>query len=662
MSLYSQTYYGQPSYGGPSYTAPVPQSGYQYQYSQQSSHPPPMPHTPPHPVFIDPATFRRDYSGRLDQLQFNSRPIIQGLSFYAQEYSRYADVVAQCLDSHIRKVPPWMKLPAFYLLDAISKNVYEPYARVFASFVIPLFLDTYRTVDDNTRSKMDEMLITWRTGSPNGKELFGLGPQMAIERGIWGDQAVRITLPPLIRSAHLFQGPGQITKPQVMSELNFALQAKERAIQVNHDDISAKHHIQVLLQLRNLVEAGVSQEELGQILTQLRSLVRPPTIQAPSAPPQPQWSSSQFTPLLAPNTYPPPTAPYPTTYPALPQVKAEALAPSLLVASAPEAQNAQLNITSILSSLMKSGLVSAPPTDTDVTKAEPAEQEPEEDAKPAAPTTEDLNAIKEAQSDYRKRILAEKMEASLVEYSIDDPTVAIPDFLYDYLSLQCQQCGIRYPDTTLGKRRLEDHLDLHFRQNRKLSQNPGRGHDRSWFISVEDWVHEPCDSQGVPRPVKIKAVHEKVSTTVERAENKVDPGSQYITVPPGDEAKPLSCPICKETLQVEFLEDEEEWVWRNAVKKDDRIYHATCHAEATVSTSNLVTRLKCEMGNGSRGTTPEARSTPPFVTVTRSPSRSPSSSPSKLAGIKRKVEHNGSLDPSEADQTPPLKKLALAQS
>lgn len=142
-----------------------------------------------------------------------------------------------------------MTLPAFYLLDAISKNVYEPYARVFASFVIPLFLDTYRTVDDNTRSKMDEMLLTWRTGSPTGKELFGLGPQMAIERGIWGDQAVRLYLYHIVQSSHLFQGPGQITKPQVMSELNFALQAKERAIQANPNDATSKHHIQVLLQV-----------------------------------------------------------------------------------------------------------------------------------------------------------------------------------------------------------------------------------------------------------------------------------------------------------------------------------------------------------------------------------------------------------------------------
>lgn len=79
-----------------------------------------------------------------------------------------------------------MKLPTFYLLDAISKNVFDPYARHFAPFVIPLFLDTYQQVDQTTRSKMEEMLLTWRTGAPSGKELFGVITQLAIERGIWG--------------------------------------------------------------------------------------------------------------------------------------------------------------------------------------------------------------------------------------------------------------------------------------------------------------------------------------------------------------------------------------------------------------------------------------------------------------------------------------------
>lgn len=32
---------------------------------------------------------------------------------------------------------------------------------------------------------------------------------------------------------------------------------------------------------------------------------------------------------------------------------------------------------------------------------------------------------------------------------------------------------------------MEDHLDMHFRQNRKASQNVGRGHSRSWFVGVE---------------------------------------------------------------------------------------------------------------------------------------------------------------------------------
>ena len=58
-----------------------------------------------------------------------------------------------------------MKLPAFYLLDAISKNVYEPYARQFAGVVAGLFKDTYDVVDQPTRSKMEEMLLTWRTGA-----------------------------------------------------------------------------------------------------------------------------------------------------------------------------------------------------------------------------------------------------------------------------------------------------------------------------------------------------------------------------------------------------------------------------------------------------------------------------------------------------------------
>lgn len=82
-------------------------------------------------------------------------------------------------------MPPNIKLPAWYLLDAISKNVPIPYAGAFAPLVADLFLESYYQVDPPTRGKMEEMLLTWRDGGQHGREVFGVVPQVAIERAIW---------------------------------------------------------------------------------------------------------------------------------------------------------------------------------------------------------------------------------------------------------------------------------------------------------------------------------------------------------------------------------------------------------------------------------------------------------------------------------------------
>lgn len=153
-----------------------------------------------------------------------------------------------------------MKLPAFYLLDAISKNVFDPYARHFTPVVVRLFLDTYEQVDQSTRSKMEEMLLTWRTGAPNGRELFGPIPQVAIERQIWSGESTQG-----VRRARRRAGRGkanhaavhqpsrdtreQISAGQVLSELEFVLNAKQRALQAAYDK-QTFNQIQVLHQVR----------------------------------------------------------------------------------------------------------------------------------------------------------------------------------------------------------------------------------------------------------------------------------------------------------------------------------------------------------------------------------------------------------------------------
>ncbi|KIJ70064.1 hypothetical protein HYDPIDRAFT_35501 [Hydnomerulius pinastri MD-312] len=667
MSMYSQApAYGQVAYPASGFHQPGP-SAYSYQ--------PPPPPAPAPPVYhVDPNSFRRDFAARLAELTINSRPIIQTLSMFAQEYSRWADVVAQCLDVHIRRVPAWMKLPAFYLLDAISKNVYDPYARHFAPFVIQLFLDTYRQVDQVTRSKMEEMLLTWRTGAPNGKELFGVITQLTIERGVWGGTSTA--------STDSYGGSNQISKVQVLSELEFTLGQKERAIQANPWDVTAQKHIEVLQQLRKLVEAGVSQEELRQILAQLRSLTRttPPQATPPPAPSYPASASTYSYPTQptqpSQSTYTRPFQPsYSAAAPSQPlssysyqaePVKSEPVDLSALLSSASASAPAPAsavpaiapnNLANLYSALLKAGVVSA---DSTPVGAGSTNQNEDQTPPPSISLTRDASRA------YRKAVLSEKIQLTTTDITRKRSSVLY--FLYDRLPAQCKQCGVRFGDDSSGKKEMNDHLDMHFRQNRKASQNMGRGHSRSWFVNVEDWTHEGVvDVKGKGRADGARPTSFKAVAAAEAAQRDAELRAQFVVVPPGDEAKSISCPICKETMKSEFLEDDEEWVWKNAVKHHDRIYHATCHSEAMKSAQSLASRLRNETSSRSRSRTPETpatRTTPPKGTASGlRPSLSPSPE-SKRAMLKRKIvaddQYSDAYAAREEDGTPPMKKLALA--
>ncbi|TFK55983.1 hypothetical protein OE88DRAFT_1652537 [Heliocybe sulcata] len=674
MSLYPpSTSYGQMSY---------PQQGYMHRAPPTMA--PPYQYQPPPPVYhMDPNSFREDYLHRLSMLNVNSRPLIQSLSMIAQEQSRWAEIVAQCIETHIRRASPWMKLPAFYLLDAISKNVYEPYARHFTPFVIPLFLETYEQVDQSTRSKMEEMLLTWRSGAPNGKELFGVGPQVSIERAIWGggDSGYGADSSRAPRNGGT---AAPVSKAQVLSELDFTLSQRERSVHQNPYDTTAQNHVNVLRQLRSLVEAGVSQDELREVLNQLRALTRtmpPPAVAQPPSyqTPPPQPSVPQYPPapavLLQPTAYG--VAPSQPSYPqqpsystpstetkswpsSLPPASAllqsnSAPAPVPAAAPVPVVGPSSLplnNIENLFSALVKAGVVSSNngrPVGAGAT------------AKAEDVKSGEVDPARQASRDYRQAVLSQKIKLTNADITKQRPQV-VP-FLYDRLSSQCKQCGLRFSDNSIGKKKLEEHLDMHFRQNRKASQNVGRGHSRSWFIGVEDWIHEISDSKGKGRADRRLTAKETAAAAAKEEEAVLR--ASHVVVPPGDEAKPISCPICKETLPSEFLEDEEEWVWKNAVKKDDRIYHATCLAEA-VKSNRVAALLLSEKASRSRSVTPDRlalRTTPPrggkadasgSVRIPVSPSTQ-----SRFAGTKRKADDPDSPT-NESGGTPPMKKMTIS--
>lgn len=162
-----------------------------------------------------------------------------------------------------------MKLPAWYLLDSIAKNIGHPYTQLFSKFIARLFLDSYHAVDLSTRSKMEEMLITWRTGGRGGVELFGVDNQHAIEHGVWStpvsfspgsrrkaksfNRGSRTPYSRLQSSSSSSGRPAGPTKAQVLTELEVILAQKTRAVELDPYDKLSAGHVDTLTQVSCLV-------------------------------------------------------------------------------------------------------------------------------------------------------------------------------------------------------------------------------------------------------------------------------------------------------------------------------------------------------------------------------------------------------------------------
>ncbi|KAJ1644329.1 mRNA 3' end processing factor, partial [Dispira simplex] len=168
--------------------------------------------------------------------------------------------------------------------------------------------------------------------------------------------------------------------------------------------------------------------------------------------------------------------------------------------------------------------------------------------------------------------------------------------LYRAIPLQCKQCGARYPGTDQGRKHLDAHLDWHFRRNRKQKEKSRQAQPHGWFVSEEDWIS--CrlvaaeelstaaifESGNVDSGASQGAVatdqHSDASNSQESSVDTADESvlrSMFVVVPPQDHN--LACPICSEKLTGVWDEEEEEWVYRNAIDIDGIIHHATCHRD-----------------------------------------------------------------------------------
>jgi hypothetical protein len=88
---------------------------------------------------------------------------------------------------------------------------------------------------------------------------------------------------------------------------------------------------------------------------------------------------------------------------------------------------------------------------------------------------------------------------------------------------------------------------------------------------VQDWIRDlPYSSGEKVTGLSSRLPNAKAVATAECAKRDAELRARFVVVPTGDEAKHVTCPICKEVFKSEFNEDDEEWIWKDALKIEDK--------------------------------------------------------------------------------------------
>lgn len=187
--------------------------------------------------------------------------------------------------------------------------------------------------------------------------------------------------------------------------------------------------------------------------------------------------------------------------------------------------------------------------------------------------------------------------------------------MYDNLGPPCTQCGRRFQTDEAGRAAKTAHMDWHFKVHQRIVEAEKRGQHRSWYVDQADWIHsrETIDFDGVGHreaDVNGNAPGGQPGKGLGASGTGVAGGTgggklQWIPVPTGGTNTNQTCPICQEKFEMKWLDEAQEWVWVDAIKIGSRVYHASCHAEASRISNNrdhpAAAAMSALMISGNRG-------------------------------------------------------------
>ncbi|PLW54446.1 hypothetical protein PCANC_04749 [Puccinia coronata f. sp. avenae] len=613
---------------------------------------------PPPSIAYDVNEFRRFFKFGLDQLHSNNKYIINDLTTLASVYHhRMSTYIVKDIEQHIRNSHPSHRLIGFYVLDSICKNLGHPFPQLFKPFIERLFLIAYRDIEDVdpiTKVKFEELLGTWRTGSTNQTELFDPDIQKRIEESVFGNWRRADSVASQAFLNGIKQQPAVATpaeKASILYDVRRILSEREQTAAAYPGDETNLAQIATLQQLDQLI---VSQQltinQVDDIRNQLQPLKAPPAPlecgippshlpaavpQVPSHPHpiQPFGDSdslANLTRLLetnpdillqAINHSTTPTTPVPqhtsaqqhhtsfnldSTGQLVFNNVSQHLQPPL-GASVPHLVGQEVTnpaifdseqLAAALASLNPAGY-NGLPLELGSSLDRPIEIQPS----PAPSTLSTSESLPTCHTDpaiaeYENMIAGLPIE--LQNSSINRVKAAdIADILYSHIPQFCRQDGSRFLYGKIGSQRASEQLDRHFRLQRRVRESGQRVQQRMWSQSESEWLDSHdfgTKANGENSAGDKSQANKKKSAEEEKSMTELSKKSIIRPSSPGLASQP--CPICQETFETRFDEDEGEFYWTNAIEltRDAGkrvVYHATCHYETIRNKARM--KIKSEL-------------------------------------------------------------------
>ena len=488
-----------------------------------------------------------DYGQSLNDLTFNSRPIIDNLTTIAKENPDVADGIIDAITNRIYKCIPEHKLFALYLLDSVCKNVGTPYNILVGDDIFLIYSHVFQLVTETIRqTKLIALFETWKTTKTKGSTL-PLFPREQTDK-------IDAFLSKAGYSKKRSDNRSDLSNKILIEDINTLIPIFKKKLK-NGGSSKLQDRFNALNQLKVLLSSQpMKQNDLLAVQAQLNTI---------------KEQELNQTPILTPTNTPAPTTP----------------------SNAPLANKAQ----AIFQVLINAGIVTAEQAPIPGSQPEYKLVFPKIKYMPSdMPSNNTLQDILDSSSnihrlEYEKLkytemvIVSRQTVGSLKDFiNTNTPSEEALALLYNGKGSKCSQCGKRFATDSAGALKKRLHLDWHFRVNKKLSNANASVQSRNWYMDDYDWAN-----------FKDENLLEFATTdSAEIEKNKVDVAAglgkvPYVQVPSSETNMNNRCTICREFIKATYNDEIGEWCWMNCVpapgegKITRKIIHAACFHESS---------------------------------------------------------------------------------